>query len=270
MLAHLVGFVAGSLLVVTVVVSLLTGLVAMRVPPGSPGFGEAMVAASEDPTYVGPATLAQGLGLAVLALALGGWLPSRTGRVVEVFALRAPSAVMLGTALLGGLTVWIWPSWFAAQLVEITGLDTSVESIGKLLAGPLDETLAMIAAVTIAAPLAEELLFRGYLWRLVEGAGGSPRVAFAITTVLFALYHMDPVHVVALLPTAAFFGWLRLASGSLWTSVLAHFLNNAAAVAFVRLAPEGAEIGTVGAFVALAVFLAVALAGAALSRPRAS
>ncbi|MEM6927212.1 MAG: CPBP family intramembrane glutamic endopeptidase, partial [Myxococcota bacterium] len=169
----------------------------------------------------------------------------------------------------GGLLVWIWPSWFAAQLIELTGLDSSVATISELLVGPLWQTWAMIAAVAIGAPVSEELLFRGYLWRLVELTSGSRGAAFVVTTLLFALYHMDPIHVVALLPTAAFLGWLRWTSGSLWPCILAHFVNNAVAVVVVQFMPRETA-GALVSFAGGAAFLAVVGVGAWLSRSRSS
>ena len=89
-------------------------------------------------------------------------------------------------------------------------------------------------------------------------------MAFALTTVLFALYHMDPIHVVSLLPTAVFLGWLRWASGSLWPPILAHFVNNAVAVGVVQIMP-GESLGTVGSFAGLGAFLVVVVVGGWLS-----
>jgi len=266
LLGHLAGFLGGSLVVVGSVVAVLVLLVSIQVPVDSPGFDASFEAATEDPRYIGPATFVQGIGLALLAILLGRRLPRAEGQgLAWVLGLRSASLVFVLTALLGGLLVWIWPSWFAARLIDWTGLESSVVSIGELLTGPLDEIGAMVAAVVIAAPLAEELLFRGYLWRLVEDASGSGRIAFVLTTLLFALYHMDPIHVLALLPTAAFLGWLRWTSGSLWPAILAHFVNNLAAVVVVRVLPED-SLGPVPSFVGGGLFVAVVLIGWRLSR----
>ncbi len=267
---HLVGFLLGSLAVVGLVSVVLVGVVAVRVPTGSPEFDRAMAAAVEDPTYVGPVSLLQGFGLTALALGLG-WALSRSEgeRLGDVLGLRAPSPVLSVTAAVGGLLVWIWPSWLATQLVEWSGVESSVQSIGELLVGPWSETWAMVLAVTVAAPLSEELLFRGYLWRLVERASGSREAALGLSTVLFALYHVDPVHVVALLPTAAFLGWLRYASRSLWPAILAHFVNNAAAVVVVQVLPGDVDEPGL-ALLGGAAFLAVVGVGAWLSRERSS
>ncbi|MEN0066631.1 MAG: CPBP family intramembrane glutamic endopeptidase [Myxococcota bacterium] len=239
--------------------------VAVEVPLGTPGFNDAMLAAGEDPRYVGPVTLMQGVGLGLLAFALAALLRTPHERIHDVLGLRPASTALLATAAIGGLLVWIWPSWLAAQLIAWTGFDSSVASIGKLLSGPLSENWTMVLAVAIGAPVSEELLFRGYLWRLVERASGSSIVAFALTTVLFALYHVDPIHVVALLPTAAFLGWLRLRSNSLWPAIIAHFVNNAAAVAIVQFFVEP-EVGTGLSWLGLGLFLGVVGAGAWLSR----
>jgi membrane protease YdiL (CAAX protease family) len=127
--------------------------------------------------------------------------------------------------------VWTFPSWLAAWLVEATGIDSvSLEATSRLiLEGPTIDRLAMGFAVVVTAPLFEEVIFRGYLWEVSERAIGRWG-AFLATTLLFAGYHLDPVHTVSLLPTAAFLGLLRLVSGSLWPGVLAHLANNGIAI----------------------------------------
>ncbi|MEM6930304.1 MAG: hypothetical protein AAF602_25420, partial [Myxococcota bacterium] len=99
MIGHLAAFLGGSLVVIGVVVLFLVAMVAVRVPVGSPGFGESLVAATEDPTYIGPATLLQGVGLTALAFVLGRALPRDEGeRLTDVLALRPPSLVWIATA----------------------------------------------------------------------------------------------------------------------------------------------------------------------------
>lgn len=259
---HLAGFLFGSVVVVGLVFATIVGRVALDVPLQSESFGPALVEASRDPTVIGPVTLLQGLGLSGLALGLASRLPRRPDESLsDLMGVTAASASLLAVAWFGGLVTWIWPSWFAGQLIEWTGFESSVILIGELLAGPLRENWVMLVAVIIGAPISEELLFRGYLWRVFASAGGE-RAAFVATTVLFALYHGDPVHTVALLPTAVFLGWLRYASASLWPSMLGHFANNLAAVGLVRWWPGESSLDTATSFAGLALFLGVVGLGA--------
>ncbi len=87
-----------------------------------------------------------------------------------------------------------------------------------------------LAAVVTAlgAPLAEELLFRGFLHSLLRCWLG-PWPAIVAGALLFGLLH--GLHYA--LPIAAlglFFGWLRERSGSLLPSMVAHALHNTVVV----------------------------------------
>jgi membrane protease YdiL (CAAX protease family) len=87
------------------------------------------------------------------------------------------------------------------------------------------------ATIGVIAPLAEELFFRGYLFRVVLPLGRI--AACAITLALFVALHLAQSWgnwggVLAVALTGTVLTWLRAASGSLLPSALAHVLYNAA------------------------------------------
>ncbi len=243
---HLLAFLVGSfvwMLVIGVGVAILLMLREPGLLSGSLDIREL------DGLTMGLTSAVQIVGLAVLAALLAmvlGERPAADGprrwwtvphadqaaaRLQQHLALRHSRRAWAVVAALGGLTVWTFPSWLAAWLVEATGIDSvSLEATSRLiLEGPTIDRLAMGFAVVVTAPLFEEVIFRGYLWEVSERAIGRWG-AFLATTLLFAGYHLDPVHTVSLLPTAAFLGLLRLVSGSLWPGVLAHLANNGIAI----------------------------------------
>jgi membrane protease YdiL (CAAX protease family) len=201
------------------------------------------------------------------------WVPSSVQaaweRVRAGLALEWPSFVWIATSIVAATTVWMFPTWLAERLLEILPEYTSgLEVIAKL----LQESegigrLVIVAAIVFTAPVFEELMFRGYLWRVVEIAA-PPWVAAVVSTLLFAAYHVDPVHVIALLPTAAFLGWLRYASGSILPCILAHLTNNfiATALAFGQ-DPEATDTITFGlALTGLAFTIVTSFVGARFAR----
>ena len=97
---------------------------------------------------------------------------------------------------------------------------------------PLDEARSVaIFFVLAAAPLLEEILFRGALQGGLRRRWGS-RVAIALTGVLFGLMHAsDPLVVPPLVVFGLLLGMLRDRAGSVWPGVLAHALNNSVALA---------------------------------------
>jgi membrane protease YdiL (CAAX protease family) len=90
------------------------------------------------------------------------------------------------------------------------------------------DILAMLLTLCVAAPLVEELFFRGASFgRLVKNG---PRLAALISGVTFVVVHPDPRHWPALLVVAAVLSYLRFASGSLLPCIGLHVAFNATGV----------------------------------------
>ena len=90
----------------------------------------------------------------------------------------------------------------------------------------------------IVAPIAEEVVFRGYLYPAAKRFCG-PAGAVLFSSLVFAAAHGN---VVALLPLFALAVLLCLIyefTGSIWASISVHFLFNAATVAMQLLARSG-------------------------------
>lgn len=208
------------------------------------------------PGVLGGLTLLQNAGLVGIAAGLAALVPPREGLVsiptgVADLAARWRGAFAIGKAAtpllvvggVGALTVGLLPSWLAERLVELMpeGWEGTLDLIPRLLTEGSAGGRALLAfSIVVGAPLFEELVFRGYLWSVFERVT-SPSVAFVATTLLFALFHADPVHTVSLLPTAVFLGWLRLVSGSIWPPVAAHFVNNALGALILLTADPSVE-----------------------------
>ena len=85
--------------------------------------------------------------------------------------------------------------------------------------------------------ICEELLFRGYLQtRLTRTM--PPWIGIFIASVLFATFHMDFVHVLAVMPIGFFLGWVSWHSGSLYPAMLAHFVNNVLSVVIAAVGSD--------------------------------
>jgi membrane protease YdiL (CAAX protease family) len=88
---------------------------------------------------------------------------------------------------------------------------------------------ASLAVMAGLAPLVEELIFRGLLYGWLAGRWGSV-AAWIVSSLAFAAAHVEPAHVILVLPLGLFFGWLRRRADSLWPSLVAHMVNNGLAV----------------------------------------
>jgi sodium transport system permease protein len=115
-----------------------------------------------------------------------------------------------------------------AQAPFIPTSEASNQEFAELLLGnrPL---LANLGLIALLPALCEEFFFRGALLGLLKGAL-SDRSRVILVAALFGIFHLSFNRI---LPTAVLglaLGLLVLWTGSLWTAVVAHFLNNALAV----------------------------------------
>lgn len=89
--------------------------------------------------------------------------------------------------------------------------------------------------LVVAAPIAEEITFRGWLFSGVYYRTGSAQAAVWIPAILWALMHVSSgwVKVAALLPTGLLLGVMRLKTGSLRPTLAGHMAMNAAGLAYM-------------------------------------
>ena len=88
--------------------------------------------------------------------------------------------------------------------------------------------LPMLITVTIAAPLGEEIFFRGLLLPSLRRSLGT--IASVIAAgILFSAIHLDPVGFLGLMEIGILLGALRLWTGSVWAAVIGHAVNNGVA-----------------------------------------
>ena len=95
--------------------------------------------------------------------------------------------------------------------------------------------LALLIGATPA--ICEEFLFRGYIQTRLTVARG-PLLGILCSSALFAVFHMDWVHIVAVFPLGVFLGYVAWRSGSLLPAMVAHCFNNVVSVIAVVLAPK--------------------------------
>jgi membrane protease YdiL (CAAX protease family) len=82
---------------------------------------------------------------------------------------------------------------------------------------------------SVLAPIVEELIFRGLLYGWVAGRWGGT-AGLVVSSLLFAAAHLEPAHIILVLPLGFLFGWLRRRTDSLLPSMFSHIVNNGAAL----------------------------------------
>jgi uncharacterized protein len=93
--------------------------------------------------------------------------------------------------------------------------------------------------VWLLAPLCEEVLFRGALWRAFEHWRWNRWVIFVVTSLAFSVAHLELLRTPLLLVLSIPIGLARLFTGSLLASVVAHQVNNFLPAVGILLATSG-------------------------------
>jgi len=161
--------------------------------------------------------------LFVLGLAgcrLGPYLGFR--RLSWKHALIAVIAAVANQPVVSFLT-WVAHGALPRPLIEdFDAKQRMLDAVFRLHAIP------MLVTVTLAAPLGEEVFFRGFALPALRRSLG-PISAMLISAMLFSFLHMDPVGFIGLMEIGILLAALRWWSGSLWAAILGHAVNNGVA-----------------------------------------
>lgn len=139
--------------------------------------------------------------------------------------LIAPAAVFFMWILIGGLQVAGYMVW-----IESLGVETVQDTVKLLQKSDDPLTLGLMAfAAVVAAPLCEEIVFRGYLYSAAKNFAG-PWVAAIGSALVFAAAHGSLAALLPLLIFGMVLTFIYEKTGSLWAPIAAHCCFNAATV----------------------------------------
>jgi len=186
----------------------------------------------------------------------------------DLFRLRPVSWKVAALALIVGLGLWRFDWWIAALFGEV--LDYTIPLPPDVLNLTLADKAAMAVGTVILAPIVEELLFRGVLQSAYEQLG--PVRAIAASALLFVAIHQEPAQSIAILPVALALAYVTWRTQSVVPAILAHFGNNAQAMAVSLLqgsSPQSMAFtpSGVGALLGLLVAMASLIALTRLTSP---
>lgn len=177
------------------------------------------------------------LSQAIIAAAAWLTVRGRGVRLQTVVCFAPPPPRSLAAGSLAGAGVLLVSGAAIMRLAPWIGDAEGAAGAGiaALLAllGPAGMLLVFVCLV----PLAEELLFRGVV---LEGLAARfrPAAANGMSAALFGLYHVQPLSALAALLLGLVCGWAVQRSGSWWTGVVVHAVNNAIVVGGVLAAPD--------------------------------
>ena len=168
-------------------------------------------------------------------IALAGWpivAATLKGNGLKLdFGLTAPRT-HLRLGFVAGLASLLTASLIAVVVTRFTGpISSSAGDIGLNQTGIVLVLFVLMAM--FAAPIVEEIAFRGLLYGALAKAHINEYLVVFITAVVFALFHFEPKRFFILLVIGLILGELRRRTGSTSAAIVAHIVNNAPAAVFI-------------------------------------
>jgi CAAX protease family protein len=111
---------------------------------------------------------------------------------------------------------------------RLVGDENASSAVGRMVDQrmPVGFAVAMFLFVWLIGPLCEEIIYRGLLWGSLERLQWGRWAVFGLTTVIFAVSHLEPLRTSLLLVIGIPIGLARLYTGRLGASIVAHQVNN--------------------------------------------
>lgn len=104
-------------------------------------------------------------------------------------------------------------------------VDLYKETIRRLAYDPFG-----VLAITLLAPMAEELVFRVGCMKIMLDNKVAPWTAILVSSLIFGLVHANPVQIGGAMMIGVLLGWLYWRSKSFWLPFVAHVVNNSFAI----------------------------------------
>lgn len=111
---------------------------------------------------------------------------------------------------------------------------------------PMDFAIHLVVFALIPA-IGEELLFRGVIMRISYSNSQNIHFAILIAAAIFGIAHGSVYNFLPIMLMGVLLGYIYYLSGSIWLSILAHFMNNALAalgIFLINTKSVSEEVGT--------------------------
>jgi len=150
-----------------------------------------------------------------------GWIHRRSLAVqFKTFGFNKPAAYVGLVALIPLLLINFGYHELLKRLLEID----SEDFLGRLRAASISEWV-LVATFCVTPGIFEEIAFRGLIQHWLQTAVKSWK-AVVLASFLFAIMHFSVLSFPYLFLVGGLLGWVKLRTGSLFPSMLIHFLHN--------------------------------------------
>ena len=127
------------------------------------------------------------------------------------------------TPILGAAGINLVTSFAISQMFEATVATKEIQGFFGVPLGSQQYLVLFILVMVL--PIAEEWLFRDFLWKHFSKFMSLNKTFLAIS-MLFAFCHIQFPIVIGLLPLSFFLGYLRKTEGNIEASIVAHVTHN--------------------------------------------
>jgi membrane protease YdiL (CAAX protease family) len=161
-------------------------------------------------------------GVAVLFTVLRG-----NGPMIDLRWSMRWSDIRVGVRF--GLIGLVSTSVAAYLWTRLVGEENASSALGRLVDNqrlPLAAAISMFLFIWLVGPICEEIIYRGLLWGALDRLNWGRWMVFGLTTVIFAVSHLEPLRTSLLLVIGIPIGLARLVTGRLGASIVAHQINN--------------------------------------------
>ena len=127
------------------------------------------------------------------------------------------------TPILGAAGINLVTSFAISQMFEAPAATKEIQGFFDVPLGSQQYLVLFILVMVL--PIAEEWLFRDFLWKHLNKFMSLNKTFLAIS-MLFAFCHIQLPIVIGLLPLSFFLGYLRKTEGNIEASIVAHVTHN--------------------------------------------
>ncbi|MGA7075694.1 MAG: CPBP family intramembrane glutamic endopeptidase [Halobacteriota archaeon] len=143
---------------------------------------------------------------------------------------KLPKALLYGVA--GFVLAFILAAIVGYPIQQQFGVDPTQEALSQTAAVPGLLPIVFLSGVIIA-PIAEEIVFRGYLYKAFRDRF-KPSYAIVLSAALFSVIHLELLAAAPLFVIGIVLAYVYEKTGNLMAPITLHVLNNAVAFLFVR------------------------------------
>tara|TARA_B100000029_G_scaffold509956_1_gene600312 strand:+ start:1434 stop:2144 length:711 start_codon:yes stop_codon:yes gene_type:complete len=158
---------------------------------------------------------------------LGFINPSKNLKVKSIILQNISPYILATYAWIVGLIfagIWIFLiNYFSISLFYPPVLEESIPEF------PSNSFIIFCCIAMLIAPISEEILFRGFLLKKISSRYG-PKKSILITSIIFALFHLDLGSIIPVFILGASIGWVKNKTGSLLPCIGIHIIQNSLAV----------------------------------------